>query len=526
MPGVPALLRSSTTLVVALVAVALIALPAAAAATTVAVPIGSDLQGLVNTNPPGTTFLIASGVHREQQVVPKDGNVFLGEDGAVLSGARILQGWERTGSSWSVGGQEQQGLVHGTVLPGHESARHPEDLWVDGQWLTKVLSPQELHDGSWYFDYEADRIHLAFDPSGRVVETSTRAFAFAGNGVSDVTIRNVTITRYATPAQGGAIGGHWNERDTRGWLVDRVTAVENHAYGILVGPGMEVTASRAAYNGQGGIGGSGTAQDGYTAPVVVRDSEIANNLVLGFDWWGEGGGTKFSLMSAMKFANNHVHHNGGPGVWFDMANRGATIVDNLIEQNDAQGIFYEISSGGHFARNVVRGNSVAPRGFPAAAIDISQSSETVVEGNLIYDTAVGILIRHDGNRSAEGRAADITVRNNDVTLPADGLHGMIVENTSAAEALQLWDAEGNTSSANTIRIPAEGAQVLTWGTNFWPRQSSWRFDDVVTTDVAHPLSLSGHRNATGYGAAETGSVQAGDEAPAPDGAPPGHFVRR
>lgn len=50
---------------------------------------GQSIQALVDDAPPGTTFLIRAGVHRQQSVVPKDGIVFVGEPGAVLDGEGV-----------------------------------------------------------------------------------------------------------------------------------------------------------------------------------------------------------------------------------------------------------------------------------------------------------------------------------------------------------------------------------------------------------------------------------------------------
>jgi parallel beta-helix repeat protein len=57
----------------------------------VAVFPGDSIQGLVNSHPGGTTFVIKAGVHRRQQVVPKDGDSFIGEPGAVLSGEGVTE---------------------------------------------------------------------------------------------------------------------------------------------------------------------------------------------------------------------------------------------------------------------------------------------------------------------------------------------------------------------------------------------------------------------------------------------------
>ena len=63
---------------------------------------GESIQAKVDANPAGTTFILKSGTHVRQSVVPKDGNVFRGEPGTVLDGqnatAFAFRGWN--GSRW------------------------------------------------------------------------------------------------------------------------------------------------------------------------------------------------------------------------------------------------------------------------------------------------------------------------------------------------------------------------------------------------------------------------------------------
>lgn len=47
---------------------------------------GQSIQSAVNSNPDGTVFVIAAGVHRNQTVSPKHRNQFLGQAGAILDG--------------------------------------------------------------------------------------------------------------------------------------------------------------------------------------------------------------------------------------------------------------------------------------------------------------------------------------------------------------------------------------------------------------------------------------------------------
>jgi parallel beta-helix repeat protein len=68
---------------------------------------GTDIQNLVDTHPPGTAFVLETGTHSNQKVVPKDGNTFLGEPGAVMDGGN------ETDAAFSGGGSKVtiQGLI-------------------------------------------------------------------------------------------------------------------------------------------------------------------------------------------------------------------------------------------------------------------------------------------------------------------------------------------------------------------------------------------------------------------------------
>jgi parallel beta-helix repeat protein len=62
--------------------------PPGSAASTTLIPIlpGQSIQAKVNSYPAGTRFLIKKGTYYNQQVLPKTGNWFVGELGAILDG--------------------------------------------------------------------------------------------------------------------------------------------------------------------------------------------------------------------------------------------------------------------------------------------------------------------------------------------------------------------------------------------------------------------------------------------------------
>jgi nitrous oxidase accessory protein NosD len=76
----------------------------------VAVSPGESIQAAVDANPEGTRFLLRAGIHRQQQVIPKTGNVFDGEDGAVLDGEDVAEIAFQTGPAPYPANVEIRGL--------------------------------------------------------------------------------------------------------------------------------------------------------------------------------------------------------------------------------------------------------------------------------------------------------------------------------------------------------------------------------------------------------------------------------
>ncbi|HEY6530855.1 MAG TPA: hypothetical protein VIY72_01030, partial [Acidimicrobiales bacterium] len=196
---------------------------------TVTIPAGGSIQAAVDAAEPGTTFKLAAGLHREQQVTPRPGDVFEGVgDETVLSGARVLEGWESGPTGWSVGGQTQEGVQHGQCRPESPRCDRPEELFIDGQRLRHVASLADVAPDTWSFDYAADRIHIGVDPAGRLVETSVTPFAFRSDAAG-VVIRDLVVTHYATQTQYGTIHAAGTD-----WTIEGVTSIDNHATGMFL----------------------------------------------------------------------------------------------------------------------------------------------------------------------------------------------------------------------------------------------------------------------------------------------------
>ena len=135
---------------------------------------GDDIQSIVDTNPEGTTFILKAGVHRFREIWPKDGNTFIGENGAIMNGSRLLTEFETDGGLYYAANQTQGDWYGGSDIcqEGWERCNHPEDLYFDNVPLRHVTSLADVAPGKWFFDYDADRIYFADDPTGHTVETS------------------------------------------------------------------------------------------------------------------------------------------------------------------------------------------------------------------------------------------------------------------------------------------------------------------------------------------------------------------
>lgn len=416
--------------------------------------VGDDFQEIVEESPPGSTFVIASGVHRRQQVIPRDDDRFVGESGAVLKGSRVLTEFERERDLYVASGQDQQNEVGQDqyMEEGRERDVYPEELFFDGHRLRHVGSPDEVEPGSWHFDYAGDRIYMADDPAGALVETSVTQFAFGGTA-SDVTLENISVQHYANRAQLGAIHGE----DTVGWTIRSVDSSYNHGSGIHLGPGWSVSHSRFTYNGQIGMNADGKLRE--RQPIVVRNSELAQNKQLGYEWTWEGGAAKFARTVGMVFEHNWVHDNIGPGPWFDIDNVDAVIRSNLVEGNSALGIHYEISYGAQIYWNEVRDNGVDNDDY-GSGVFISNSSNVEVFENLLYANRNEVFALQDDRGEGEfgpRTVADLYVHDNQMTV-SDGQVGLRVRTGED----EYYASRGVRFEDNVYRVEDLDAPAFYW----------------------------------------------------------------
>jgi len=362
---------------------------------------GEDIQMRVNQAPPGMVFLLKSGMHRMQSVVPRSGDTFIGEAGTVLSGARRVIDLRQSGAYWVATGVTQQ--VRGAVgeapcRDGCPRCNHPEDLFFDDTPLLHVAAVSDVGPGRWHFDRAAAMIYLGDNPKDKKIELSVTPRAFAG-AATNVTIRNLTIEKYASPTQRAAVElGH-------GWIIEDCELRGNHFTGIAMGPRSIARRNRVHHNGCFGFHGAGDH-------ILVANNEIAYNGFAGYDpFWGAGG-SKWVYTSNLVVRGNFSHHNRGPGLWTDINNIDTLYENNLVEDNERGGIFHEISYDATIRTNTARRNGTGkayPHWTTGAGIEVVSSRNVEVCGNTLEDNWQGITGLED--HRGVGNAGPYTLTN-------------------------------------------------------------------------------------------------------------------
>ncbi|MFN0128172.1 MAG: right-handed parallel beta-helix repeat-containing protein [Verrucomicrobiales bacterium] len=404
----------------------------------VTLPLGGNFQEIIDVHPPGTRYVVAAGVHRGATLVPKDGDVINGEPGAVLNGSLALENWTFDGQWWV----HDAPVVTPLSLPGGVECAEPlciqpQDFYLDGVRLRPVESLQRLlGDRDWFLDRENAKVYLRADPTGLLAELggpSHTAIDCAPLGRPmplGVVIEDLTIEKYPCPPQIGAV------RLGEGGVIRRCTITRSHSYGVqLMNAACLVQDCFIADNGMCGIGGTGIG-------AVIEGCEIANNvwsLFAGLPW--DNGGVKIAGSRDTVFRRNYIHHNKGPGLWWDIKTTLLTVEANIIEFNDWEGILMEISDQAVIRRNICRWNGVLHRrALWGAQICVQNGAGAEIYENYIetgpdfrsaFGSRQGVIVINQVDRvwdevyyQGNFSARKITVHDNTFVMPSGGHNGV------------------------------------------------------------------------------------------------------
>lgn len=419
---------------------------------------GADIQQAVNSNPPGTTFLLEAGIYRLQSVVPKEKDSFVGSTtgAAILDGAALINSFSKSGDLWTASVSVQSSVSEvGSCMPEHPLCKQPRDLYFDGEALIPVGSKSAVGEGKWYLDRNDGKIYLGSDPKGHTVEIGETEQAFVGPA-DGITIDLLTVEHYATHQQAAAISAQApnDGQSSHNWVVKHCEVRWNHGTGIEGGHYSRILNNHVHHNGQLGVSGGGQN-------VVVQGNEIDHNNTAGYDPSWEAGGSKFNRTTNLIVDGNKVHDNAGPGLWTDGYNLNTLYQNNHTYRNMVAGIMHEISYSA-----TIRNNSVDHDGYTAsghtspwygAGILVSASSNVEVYGNTVTNCLNGIILLL-ADRGPEFLVQNANVHDNAITQPT----GIAAGAVAGPRYEGVFTSFNNHFSNNTYHLGSNSGKFFDW----------------------------------------------------------------
>lgn len=290
--------------------------------------------------------------------------------------------------------------VYGNAEANYPAAGDPQMVFIDGQQMPEVDQLSLATGGKFYYDWTNKKIYISTNPSGHTVELAVRPNALVtgavGTEIKGIGFRRFATNEYSNLTSGAVYMGGSN------FVVENCMFTQNAASSLYMDPqGSTLDHVAEVNNGFSSTGGNGHSQGGDPDNVVVENSLLANNNTEHFDLncslsCGQAG-MKMAHMKGFTFKNNLVENNQGAGFWCDENCTGGVIVDNLFLNNTNAGIFYEVSSQGIIASNVVANTTTTGT---ASGIQVASATTKVYNNTIITNHANESIWVYDDARDA------------------------------------------------------------------------------------------------------------------------------
>jgi len=287
-------------------------------------------------------------------------------------------------------------------------------VFVDSRLLRSVGWEGELDADSYYIDYASGHVYLGQDPRDKLVEITAHDIALhrpsrevhgkPSDGKGPV-IRGLTFTQYAfraidiegkKPSTGpneeptddpvGVSDPSQHGKEVVGTVLENVTiSYTSRVAGYFRGDGLVIRNSLVSDTGTEGIYVIGSSD------VLLERNIIRRNNIEQLTGYYPGAVKIFNQSYRVTVRDNLlIEQPYSNGVWYDVGNVDAVVVDNYFEGNQI-GLFFEISKGLVAAGNVFVNND--------QGIRILNSSRARIYQNTFYNSPA--VFERDG-RSARG----------------------------------------------------------------------------------------------------------------------------
>jgi hypothetical protein len=415
----------------------------------------------VDHNSGGTTFHLTTGLYRGLSIIPKDNDVFVGDEGVLLNGAVVLK-FEKRGAEWVAAGQtnpdEEEVMRNGMQGrgPGGEVAgqgpnrggggggggRNPFGFpggggggfgrrrgGMQGQQGPRggggQQGQQKLYRGRCQDEYPLCIFpEDVFVDDLPLVRVQNRNQMSPGKWYSDSSAGEIFLATDPTghkvemSVTRSAFSGNANNVTIRGLIIEKYAQPAGEAaIESKQGENWTIEQNETRWNHAVGIKAANgwrilnnkthhngdAGMGGSGRDILVEGNEMYKNNYAGY-WPGwESGGAKFVLTENLVVRNNYSHDNIGPGLWTDINNKN-TLYEGNRTTNNTEGIFHEISFHAVIRNNTIwnDGNNTFGHHEEDAGILIGESRDVEVYGNKITNCKNGILGRQL-NRNQDAR---------------------------------------------------------------------------------------------------------------------------
>ncbi len=231
-----------------------------------------------------------------------------------------------------------------------------------------------------------------------------------------------------------------------GWYVHNIEATANQVGVKMIGTGPVVSDSKIHHNARYGAAAF-SSSDGQFLRNDVSYNRTDTSLST-----GSSGATKWSQSTGWLVDGNTVHDNYGRGLWLDGEDHGCTISNNVVQNNQDDGIRVEIGYG-----SVITGNQVT--GNLGPAVNIQNSSGTVVRGNTISAPASQpLVLRFYGSGRKSSSGVEYTNTNNRATANTITLSSQQVVGVGRIAGT----TSGNSFDLNSYLVPSLTISYFKW----------------------------------------------------------------
>jgi hypothetical protein len=293
---------------------------------------------------------------------------------------------------------------------------------------------------------------------------SLGAFTGTARSISYVTIRNLVIRDM--PQAGIATAFGVNDH----WTIDH-NEISGSVVGVALPDYSTVANNFIHHNDQYGYTGY------QTTGSVIKRNEVSHNDTCNC-YPATGGASKLAGTTNDSVIGNHIHDNGGNGIWFDTNNTGVLIDGNTVSVNMQYGKAVSMEKNNGTA--IIRNNKITVGVGGEVAILIANSSNVQIYNNRVSTASASgggaIQLFFDASRPGHDTVSN-RVTNNTITLRRSATITASVWCYSVTDCSPYWTTNGNVFQGNTYRVASGSDENWALGSPVdWPSWQAIGFD--------------------------------------------------